>query len=127
MRWLTILLIYLNVNNCLADVVFLKQSQPAPFTGYLFNEEDAQNARNAVIDRDRYRLLSDSLQHTVNLQSETIKLEEKRVELYKTKTDEIAKELYSSRSINNWERIGWFILGIAATAAAGYTISHVSK
>jgi hypothetical protein len=127
MRWLTILLICLNLNNAIADVVFLDKNKPAPFSGYLFGEEEAQNARNAVIDRDRYRLLSDSLQHTVNLQSENIKLEEKRVELYKTKTDELAKELYSARTVNNWERVGWFILGIAATTAAGYAISHVSR
>lgn len=126
-NWLMTLLICLTVNNCLADVVYLRQNQPAPFTGYLFNEEDAQNARGAILDRDRYRLLADSLQNTINLQKENISLEEKRVELYKSKMDEVSKSLYEAKSVNNFERTLWFVLGIAATCAAGIAIKQVSK
>lgn len=115
-------------NTVYADpIVFIGKGQTAPNDGYLFPEAQALEMRKAILERDEYRLLNTSLNTTVKLQNDNINIQEQRIENYRKQNDEMAKALYSSQSMNNWERIGWFFLGIVGTGFAIYGIQKITK
>lgn len=104
--------------QALADqVVYLPKDTPAPYTGYLFDREKAE----------KIRLLD------LNYQEAT-----KKVDYYKTDNDLYEKRLVNLRSQNDnlaqqnvelrensiWSKLGFFVLGAAATTAIAIGVSR---
>jgi hypothetical protein len=110
-----------------AEGVFIAKDQKAPYDGYLFTEDGAQGLRKLALSEERYHLLTDSLQKTVDLQRSQIDIQEQRVELYRKQNDELAKSLTASQSMSNFERIAWFGLGILGAGFAIYGVTKVTK
>lgn len=117
-KLISILLLTAIPFQALADqVVYLPKDQPAPYTGYLFDREKAE----------KIRLLD------LNYQEAT-----KKVDYYKTDNDLYEKRLVNLRSQNDnlaqqnvelrensiWSKLGFFVLGAAATTAIAIGVSR---
>jgi hypothetical protein len=78
-----------------------------------------------LIDGDANKQLVESYKKSVDLYKANEALYQQKVDLYSSQNDKLAESLQSERSVSNWGRVAWFILGVAATCAAGYAISRV--
>lgn len=130
-KLLGILLIFLtSVNNCYAgstDVVELQPDQLAPFHGLLFTIEKASEMKGQLLERDLYKELSNSQQHSIDLLKVNSDLSEKKVNILLEQNDKIAENLRSAQGMTNLERFAFFALGVLATVGAGLTIKNITK
>lgn len=113
-QFLMILMICLvSVNSLAQTTVPLNKNDTAPFSGVLFDNKTAQEARNALI-------IVPSLEKSLQLQTENFTLSEDKVNLLLKQNDNLAKRLGEEREVKSWERVLWFSLGIAASGFAVY-------
>ena len=111
--------------NSYAGVVRLVKDQPAPYSGVLLEEETIKSMQKDLIDADANKQLIESYKKSIDLYKQNDILYQQKVELYSTQNDKLAESLQSERSVSNWGRIGFFLLGVLATTAAGYAITRV--
>lgn len=118
----------ITVSNAYSDdVIYLEKGVPSPFTGYLFPPAKADGIRKELIEKDGLHLLNVSLTKTVELQKDNINIYELRIKNMSEQNDNLAKNLYNERNVTNWERIGFFALGILATGFAIYGVKSIGK
>lgn len=111
--------------NSYAGAVRLVKDQPAPYAGVLLEEETIKSMQKDLIDADANKQLIESYKKSIDLYKTNETLYQQKVDLYSTQNDKLAESLQSERSVSNWGRLAWFLLGIGATVGAGYAISHV--
>lgn len=123
------LLILLLISNSFADeeVVYLEKGKQSPYTGYLFTPEKADSIRKQLIEGDTYKLLNQSLEKSLELEHKTVDLSNLKITNLSEQNDKLAKSLYEERSMSNWERIGFFALGVIGTGLAVYGIKQATK
>lgn len=126
---LKILLISLIATNSFADndVVSLLKGQPAPFDGLLFTIPKAEDLKRSVVERDNYKLLSESLERSIDLFKKNDELNNQKVNILLEQNDKLAKNLYEARSTSTAERVLWFGLGLAVTGMAIYGAKTLTK
>ncbi len=115
----------LSLNTFAQDAVPLESGQKAPFTGILISNPTANELRSAVVERDGLKSINSSLNITVKLQDDIIARQNHQKTLLLDQNDKLALRLGEERSVGTWEKIGWFTLGVLATAAAGYSIGQI--
>jgi len=107
------------------DSVLLQAQEKAPFTGILIKPETVQELRRAVIERDGLSQEKVSYERSLELYRKSDELGQKKVDLLLTQNDKLALRLGEERSMSNWQRVGWFSLGIIATGFAGYSLGKI--
>ena len=98
-----------------------------PQESWVFSPEKAKDVRNRLIDLDTYTKMNESLNKSLDLYKSNEELQQNKVNLLLEQNDKLAKRLGESQSLNNWERLGLFILGIAATVGAGFAIKKAGE
>lgn len=122
------LIVSLTSNFCYAeDVIRLEKDKPAPFTGFLFTDEKAKEVRIKLLERDFYKETSESFEKSNSFLKQNSTLKDEQIKIIMERNDNLAKALRDERSMNTWERIGWFTLGVVATGAALYGLKQVTK
>lgn len=109
------------------DTVLIEKEQKAPFAGILFSLPKANEIRGQLLERDLYKELSDSQQKTIQLYKSNNELSESKVNMLLEQNDKLSASLRSSQSLNTWECVGLFTLGILATVGAGLAIRSLNK
>ncbi len=109
------------------DVTKLNKDEKAPYEGYLFPPQKASELKDAVIERDGYKLLNHSLEKSLELQKKNIDLQEQKVDIVLEQNFKLTKSLNDERSMTSWERIGWFTLGVLGTGLAVYGASKINR
>lgn len=108
-RFIIIFLIGLISSNSFAEeVVYLEQSKPAPFTGFLITEKKAERIRLIDIENKTIKLSNEMLVKENSLVNE-------QLNIYRNHSDKLAKDLVQERDSGVFGRFGLFLLG-AATA-----------
>lgn len=102
------------------DVIFLGKGVPSPYDGFLFTREKTLDVKNTYIERDEFKLLNESLNRSLTLYKDNEKINQEKLNVLLDQNDTLAKELYSSRGTNNWEKLAWFIGGVAVSGLAFY-------
>jgi len=108
------------------DVVRIEKGTPAPYTGVLMPDSTATQLRDAVIERDGYKLLNESLTKSIDFYKENDKLNEEKAQILLKRNNELASTLKETRDFNSTQRTIWFILGIAVTGIALYGVKSLS-
>lgn len=109
------------------DPYFAERGTVLPKDSWVFSPEKAKQTRDKLIDAETYFKINESLTKSIELYKTTEEIQQNKVNLLLKQNDELAQRLYSSQSLNNWERFGLFFLGIAATVGAGWAISRAAK
>ena len=121
--WISLIIVS---NTLYADqAVRLTLGQPAPYAGVLLPEEMATKMKQDLIEADYNKAIIESYKKSIDLYKANDILYAQKVELYSTQNDKLAESLQSERSVSNLGRVGFFLLGILATTAAGFAITRV--
>lgn len=96
-----------------------------PQESWVFSPEKAKDVRNRLIDNETNLKINESLSKSIELYKSNDQIQQNKVNLLLEQNDVLAKRLNESQSLNNWERFGLFVLGIAATVGAGIAIRKV--
>ena len=108
------------------NAVYLIKSQPAPFTGYLLTPSEAQQMKNNTNAMNTYKLINISLQTSLDLETKSREDSDAKVNILTTDLTDTTKALNEEKSLNNWERVGCFVLGMLATYGALRLASQVN-
>ncbi len=122
-----ILISFLISIQAFADPISLSKDQKAPYDGILFTETKANEIRKEILDKDYLQLQNDSLNRSLDLYKSNENLYGQQTQLLLDQNDKLAKSLYQERMVTNWERLGFFLLGIGVTGLAIYGASQLAK
>ncbi len=112
----------------LADTsVALDQNQKAPFAGVLMDPEAANKVKAGLLERDLYKEITESQTHSIDLLKQNVSYSEDKVNKLLEQNDKLSERLQSAQSTSTFEKVGLFVLGIAATIGAGLAIKSISK
>lgn len=98
---------------CNKPVTYLKEGASAACNGYLFTPEQELLVRDAVEDNERYKHIITDLETLTANQDKRIALEVERYSNIKAQLD-----LKNDKSM--WERLAWFIGGVAVATGVIY-------
>lgn len=100
------------------DAVSLSKGQSAPFDGILMTTDRAQSARKAELDLPQYKLLNDSLSHSLDLEKDNNSFLTQKVGILTNDNQLLSTSLEKERSTNELTKILWFAGGVILTALA---------
>lgn len=109
------------------EVVSLHKNDKSPYDGVLFPLDKAKELQTAVLERDNYKLLNESLQKSLDLDKDTEKVLNQKVELITQQNNNLSETLYKTRETTAWDHFWWFLLGVVSTTAAVYGASRLGK
>ena len=109
------------------QVIRLDKGTPAPYSGVLMPNSVALDLRNAVVDRDGYKLINDSLTRSLDFYKSDQKISADEVNILTTRNTDLATTLKSSQDSLDTTRVIWFVLGIAVTGLAVYGVKNISN
>jgi len=127
MKILTVLVCSIFSFVVAADPVYLNKDDKSPYSGLLFTEQKANEIRRELLDKDYLKLQNDSLNRSLDLYKANEALYGQQKQLLLDQNDKLAKSLYQERNLTNWERVGFFVLGITVTGLAIYGASQLAK
>jgi hypothetical protein len=114
-------------NTPLPDAVPISKGEESPMDGIVISQTKAQQIKNVTDQRDTLQLQNDSLTKSLNIQSNIIQLDQNKVTILLNQDDTLAKRLNESQQLNNWEKAGYFFLGLAVPCIAGYAYKSFAK
>jgi len=100
------------------DAVFLNKTQTAPFEGFLLPQTKLQELHNNTLERDAFQKENESLNKSLNLQQSNLGLKDNQIDILLKQNDNLAKTLSTERTLNNWEKVGYFLGGIVTIGLA---------
>ena len=122
------LAIILSISICFpayaADVKYVKEGEPVPYTGYLFTPEKEKELR--LLD-DKLSLSEQKinlLKSTNELQTQLIDNGNKRIEIYQKQVDYLGEKVVSTEDKSFWKSTLYFTLGAVLTGAVAYGLSQ---
>lgn len=109
------------------DPYFANKGHVLTQDSWVFSPDKAKDVRNRLIDGETNLKLNESLTRSIELYKSNDEIQQKKVNLLLEQNDVLAKRLNESQSLNNWEKFGLFVLGIAATVGAGIAIKKAGQ
>ena len=121
-----ILLLIIGIQMCLADTATeLNKGDPAPYSGTLLDKEKSRKIREDLIEKDGLVKTNESLNKSLLLYRSNEDILNSQKDLLIKQNVELTKTLNDTRSTSNWEKAGYFVLGIVVTGAAVYGASKL--
>lgn len=111
--------------NVLADVVHLTKGAIAPSDGYLFSDDQTQDMKNKLQAYYDLNLQLESYKRSVELYGKNEVIYQKQLDLLSVQNDKLVTSTQQSLAMNNYEKFGYFALGILATGLAIYGAEKV--
>ena len=110
-------------SNANKEVVNLNAGDKAPFTGLLFTPTKAESIRQELITKDELEKTNVSLKKTIELQDLNLKLRSEQVTLLLDQNDVLIRH----KTMNDWERVGYVVLGVLGTSLSVYLATRLVK
>lgn len=98
-----------------------------PQESWVFSPEKAKSTRDKLIDLQTTEKINESLNKSLDLYKSNEQIQQNKINLLLEQNDKLALRLGESQSLNNWEKFGLFVLGIAATVGAGFAIKKAGQ
>lgn len=102
------------------EVLYLEKGSPAPFQGFLFPKEKAEELRKMNIEFDAIKNINLSLEKSVKLQQDNIELSNNKNKILLDQNDNLAKSLFEARQVTSLEKFLYFGLGVVLTGVTAY-------
>jgi len=112
-------------NSFAQDAVVLNTGDKAPFTGILITNSQVNDLRRAVIERDGLTSINESLKRSMALQDDIIARQLTQKGILLEQNDKLAVRLGESQSMGTWERVGFVVMGIAASGVAALAFKKI--
>lgn len=112
---------------CLADVAYVERGNPAPFTGFLFSPDQEKQLRLTDQKLEFCTEKTNLLKESLETQNEVIKFSNQRVELYKTQSDNLAKQVTEIKDDSFWKNSLYFLVGATLTGLVAYGYSRATR
>lgn len=107
-----------------AEVKYLRQGEPAPYTGYLFDSEEERRVRNldqeVVVQNQKIEVLTKINKNTLELYD----LANKRAEVWQKQSDDLSKQLVAQKKDDFFTSAFYFTLGAVLTGLTAYGVSR---
>jgi len=126
MKFITIILLF-SFSLFAEDAVVLKKGQAAPNDGILISQQKAQDIKNDEITMQSLTQLNDSLNKSLQLQSQISDLNQQKVNLLQDQDNKLAKALQDSQSVSDWTKVLYFSLGFVIPVASFYGVRQALK
>lgn len=98
-----------------ATVQPIKQGDPAPYDGFVFDHESEQIASNYRADAEFYKNITEKLYEKIDLQDKNSEILEKRLQLYINESNVLIKDRAQAETTERLYLLGAFALGVVAT------------
>lgn len=113
-----------------ADIqtMYLPSGTPAPFSGFLFTQSDANQAAQNKQAVATYKLINESLTTSLNLETKSRQDSDAKVVILQNDLANTNKALSEVKSATMWEKVMWFGFGVLATGLAvdgAYKLSQI--
>lgn len=102
----------------MADSKAIKKGEIAPFDGVLIDNATANKLNNDSLELDKQLKINEYQNKITDIDAEKIKI-------LSTQNDKLATQLQSSRQFENWERILYITLGIAAATVGAIALDKL--
>jgi hypothetical protein len=93
------------------DPTLLKKGEAAPYEGLLFSPTKAASIKQNLELLDITKQLNTSYQNEIKLLKSNSTDDSQKLQLLSDQNDKLAKSANEDKSMNNWERFGYFIGG----------------
>lgn len=111
---IAIIILSLNATSFAEETVkYIDQGTPAPFSGYLMNDERAKRVRDISIDLESTKKINALLTEEKGILTQ-------RLTESKEHIDYLSKELISTRDMSFLPKAGYFLLGAVLTGLVSY-------
>lgn len=128
MRYITLYcLILSSLSLADTDPYLATKGHVLPQDSWVFSPNKALDVRNRLIDLDAQLKINDSLNKQIDLYKGVNDIQNTNLNLVMQQNDRLAKSLNDDRAMTNYERIGYFILGVVATGVAFYGLKQISR
>jgi hypothetical protein len=94
---------------------------------WVFSPDKALEVRNKLLDLQTDETIIQSLNRTVDLYKANDQINTDKVNLLLQQNDKLAKAAGEERGLNDWERIGFIGLGVAAAVLAGFVMKKAGQ
>lgn len=125
MKILSLLLVLLLSFDIAAQVKYIEKDTPAPYSGFLFTPEKTKSVRKELIEKDKLTIFNKALRKSLQIQVKVINNQKEQVNILKEQNTKLVKEIDRERSVSNFERSVWFILGVTVTGFAVYGAKQI--
>ena len=109
------------------DPTFMTKGTVLPSDAWVFSPEKAKTVRDGLIDRDTYFQLNQSLNKSIDLYKDNEVIQQTKINLCLEQNDKLVKTSSSLQTVNTIEKIGYFVLGVAAVVFGGWALGQVHK
>lgn len=114
--------------RALADTATpVEKNQPAPYAGILMDQEKSNSVKIGLQERDLFEQIVTSQTKSIELLKQNNTYSENKVNILLEQNDKLSERLQNAQSLSTFEKVGLFVLGIAATVGAGLALKSISK
>lgn len=118
----------LSSSTTLSDqTVLLEAGKPAPFTGYLLPPDQAALSRIRLIEGEEAKKMNESYARSIETYRKNEELGNQQVNILLERNDNLSKQLSSSQSLTDFQKVAYFIGGVLLTGGAVYGASKLAK
>lgn len=101
-----------------ATVIHLNAGDKAPNSGYLFNEDEAQNTRSRLLDCEDLNAISVSLQKSIDIYKQNQNLYSEQTTILLNQNQKLLEADKSASSLSTLEKFGYFAMGVLAAGVS---------
>lgn len=109
------------------QVSYIKKDQPSPYEGYVFSLDSELDNRKKLEQLKTLLIVNDNNQLLLNLKDQYIKESDTEINLWKSQSQDLSKQLVSQENKTFWHSLLYFGLGVASATVMAFAVSHVTR
>lgn len=109
------------------QIILIDKGTPAPFRGLLFPEDKALEFRKELLELDYLRAQIASYEREISFYKDNETLYQDKVNLLTLQNKNLLDEVNRVENKSTFNKVMWFVIGVAVTGAGVYVGSKVVK
>jgi|688.fasta_scaffold00313_51 hypothetical protein len=109
------------------EVIVLNKGDIAPFAGILMDNNKANDVRLKLTELDFQKSLNSSYEKSIKLYKDNEIYYVEKTNTLLSQNKDLINTMRASESLNKWENMAWFGLGIIVTIAGGLLVRQAAR